>query len=80
MSTEAEIASVIVMGSNGDGAKKAEMTNVGTGLSSDSSANTTSGSGENNVSFVNINYTIQPKPFLARFKEIPAKKILVNVR
>ena len=36
--------------------------------------------GDNNVSFVNINYTIQPKPFLSHFKTIPTKKILNNVR
>ncbi|XP_065906201.1 broad substrate specificity ATP-binding cassette transporter ABCG2-like isoform X2 [Dysidea avara] len=35
--------------------------------------------GDNNVSFVNINYTIQPKPFLSHFKTIPTKKILDNV-
>ncbi|XP_065906203.1 broad substrate specificity ATP-binding cassette transporter ABCG2-like [Dysidea avara] len=35
--------------------------------------------GDNNVSFVNINYTIQPKPFLSHFKTIPTKKILNNV-
>ncbi|XP_065906205.1 broad substrate specificity ATP-binding cassette transporter ABCG2-like isoform X2 [Dysidea avara] len=79
MSSQAESVSVTVVVSDGDANKKVETTFVGTGLSSHSSANTTSGSGENNVSFVNINYTIQPKPFLARFKEIPAKKILDNV-
>ena len=60
--------------------KEIETTFLGLSLSSDSSVITTYGRGGNNVSFVNINYTIQPKPFLAHFKEIPAKKILDNVR
>jgi len=34
----------------------------------------------NNVSFVNITYTVQHKSFLAYFKKTPAKKILDNVR
>jgi len=73
MSAQAENVSVTVAG----GSEKVEATFLGTGLSSDSSAGAHS---NNNVSFVNINYTIQPKPFLARFKEIPSKKILDNVR
>ena len=60
--------------------KKIETTFRGLSLSSDSSIITTYGRGGNNLSFVNISYTIQPKPFLAHFKEIPAKKILDNVR
>ncbi|XP_065906239.1 broad substrate specificity ATP-binding cassette transporter ABCG2-like [Dysidea avara] len=59
--------------------KKIETTFRGLSLSSDSSIITTYGRGGNNLSFVNISYTIQPKPFLAHFKEIPAKKILDNV-
>ena len=59
----------------------AETTSLLKDVSSDSSTYNTVGirSG-NNVSFVNINYTIQPKSFLARFKEIPPKIILENVR
>ena len=64
----------------GNGHKKVEITSLESVLSSGSSTNTTSGRGDNDVSFVNITYTIQPKPFLARFKQIPAKKILDNVR
>jgi len=64
----------------GNDVKKVETTSLESALSSDSSTSTTSGRGGNNVSFVNITYTIQPKPFLARFKPIPAKKILDNVR
>ena len=33
-----------------------------------------------NVSFINISYIIQPKPFLAHFRKIPPKIILENVR
>jgi len=33
-----------------------------------------------NVSFINISYIKQPKPFLAHFKKIPPKIILENVR
>jgi len=47
-------------------------------LGSDSSS--TDGLPWNSVSFVNITYDIQPKSFLARFKEVPAKRILNNVR
>ena len=75
MSSQAESVSVTVVESGGD---KDKTTFVGMGLSSDSSTNITSGG--NNVSFVNITYTIQPNPLLARLKEIPAKKILINVR
>ena len=34
----------------------------------------------NNVSFVNITYTIQPEPIKSLFKKIPPKKILDDVR
>ena len=34
----------------------------------------------NNVSFVNISYTIQPKKFASLFVQNPPKKILDNVR
>ena len=57
----------------------AETTSLLKDVSSDS-YNTVGIRSGNNVSFVNINYTIQPKSFLARFKEIPPKIILENVR
>ncbi|XP_065906213.1 broad substrate specificity ATP-binding cassette transporter ABCG2-like isoform X1 [Dysidea avara] len=56
----------------------AETTSLLKDVSSDS-YNTVGIRSGNNVSFVNINYTIQPKSFLARFKEIPPKIILENV-
>ena len=49
-----------------------------TSIASDSS--NISATDGNNVSFVNITYTIQPHPFRSRFKELPSKKILDDVR
>ena len=48
------------------------------GIDSDSS--NISATDGNNVSFINITYTIQPHPFRSLFKKIPSKKILDDVR
>jgi len=73
MSIRSQTVCVTVIKDDG----KKETTFLGSDLSP---TNTTSGGSIKNVSFINITYTIQPKPFLAHFKEIPAKKILNNVR
>jgi len=78
MSIQAETVHVVVSEIIND-CKKVEMTTLRASSSSHSSTSVASLHG-NNVSFVNITYTIQPKPFMARFKKIPTKKILNDVR
>ena len=45
-----------------------------------SAASDSSSTDENNVSFINITYTIQPHSFISLFKKFPPKKILDDVR
>ena len=68
-----------VLNESGEDDMSAETTSLLKNFSSELSSYNTVGD-TNNVSFVNITYTIQPKPTLCFQKPLPPKIILDNIR